>query len=147
MSNATPTTVEGLNAVGGTMFPGLIGLELLELSEGHCVARIIVGPRHLAPNHFLHAGVIVALADSACGSGTMASLPPGAESFTTLELKTNFQSTVRDGAIRCVARRMHGGRTTQIWDATVTSEASGKTLGLFRCTQLLLYPRSERAGS
>jgi len=48
----------------------------------------------------------------------------------------------REGAIACVATRVHSGRTTQIWDAQVTDEASGKVIALSRCTQLILYPRS-----
>ena len=61
------------------------------------------------------------LADSACGLGCIASLPDGATSFTTIELKTNFLDTARDGAIACVARMIHGGRTTQVWDAVVAA--------------------------
>jgi uncharacterized protein (TIGR00369 family) len=94
----------------------------------------------LAPNGYLHAGTVVALADSACGYGCIASLPPGANGFTTIELKTNFLGTALEGTLRCEAKRVHGGRTTQVWDAIVTNEA-GKTLALFRCTQLLLYSR------
>jgi uncharacterized protein (TIGR00369 family) len=147
MTTKAPLTPAQLNAIGEKIFPGLVGLELLELSDGRSVARVAVKPRHLAPNDFLHAGLMVTLADTSCGYGTMASLPEGADSFTTLELKMNFQGTVRDGAIVSVAERRHGGRTTQIWDATVTAQASGKTLGLFRCTQLILYPRPGAAGA
>ncbi len=93
----------------------------------------------LAPNGFLHAGSVVALADTACGYGCFASLPEGATGFTTIELKTNFLGTAREGMLRCVAIRAHGGRTTQVWDATVTDAESEKIVALFRCTQLVLY--------
>jgi uncharacterized protein (TIGR00369 family) len=92
----------------------------------------------LAPNGYLHAGTVVALADSACGYGCIASLPDGATGFTTIELKTNFLATALAGTIGCESRRVHAGRTTQVWDATVSDE-TGKPLALFRCTQLLLY--------
>jgi 1,4-dihydroxy-2-naphthoyl-CoA hydrolase len=49
--------------------------------------------------------------------------------------------TAGEGSIACVAAKVHSGRTTQVWDATVTDEISGKTIALFRCTQLILYPR------
>ncbi len=68
-------------------------------------------------------------------------LPEGAESFTTIELKCNFVGTKRDGAICCEAKLVHGGRTTQVWDATVSDEKDGKPIALFRCTQMILYPR------
>jgi uncharacterized protein (TIGR00369 family) len=94
-------------------------------------------PELLAPNGYLHAGTVVALADTACGYGCMASLPEGASGFTTMELKTNFLGTATEGTLECESHRLHGGRTTQVWDAAV--RAGEKTIAVFRCTQLLLY--------
>ncbi len=122
--------------------PDLMGLEWLHASSGHVQGRFVVGPHHMAPNGFLHAASVIALADSACGYGCMVSLPDGATSFTTIELKANFLGTARDGAVLCEARLVHGGRQTQVWDAVVTAEATGKTIALFRCTQMVLAPRT-----
>ena len=104
--------------------------------------RIDVQPHHWAPNGFLHAGAVVTLADTLCGYGCTMSLPEGATGFTTVELKSNHLGTVREGAIIGRARMVHGGRTTQVWDAEVSDEASGKVIAVFRCTQLVLYPRA-----
>ena len=104
-------------------------------------ARMDVRPEHVAPNGFLQASVVIALADMCCASGTMATIPEDA-SFTTIELKTNLLSTIREGAVVCEATLQHGGRTTQVWDAVVTSHATGRRLALFRCTQLILRPPS-----
>jgi uncharacterized protein (TIGR00369 family) len=133
--------VEGLNERGTGRLPGLIGLEVLEAGEGWLATRLELRDELLAPNGYLHAATIVALADTSCGYGTFVSLPEGAEGFTTIELKTNFLGTKLAGVITCEARLAHGGRTTQVWDATVTDDDSGKLLALFRCTQLILYPR------
>ena len=89
-------------------------------------------------NGFLHAGTVVALADSCCGYGTLKNLPNDARGFTTIELKSNFLSTVREGLVRCVAKPLHVGRTTQVWDATVSADETGKTMAHFRCTQIIL---------
>ena len=125
-------------AMSGT-FPSLLGIEVDVVEHGHTEMRLAVRPDHLAPNGYLHAGAVIGLADSACGFGCAMSLPEGAVGFTTIELKTNFLGTARDGEIACTARLSHGGRTTQVWDAEV-GNAQGKTLAMFRCTQLLLYP-------
>ena len=69
----------------------------------------------------------------------MLSLPDGARSFTTVELKSNFLGTARDGVIEAVASLAHGGRTTQIWDAEVSHRDTGKRIALFRCTQMIIY--------
>ena len=122
--------------------PELIGMELVSIKTGRLQSRLIVRQNLLAPNGFLHAATIIGLADTTCGFGTMAHLPEGAESFTTIELKTNFLGTVREGRIHCEARLEHSGRTIQVWDAVVTDEASGRTIALFRCTQMILWPKA-----
>jgi 1,4-dihydroxy-2-naphthoyl-CoA hydrolase len=135
------TTIEQLNARGQGYLPGLIGIEFISIEPGRLTSRLVLRPELLAPNGYLHAATIIALADTTCGYGTIAGLPNGAENFTTIELKSNFLNTARKGRIACVATCVHSGRTTQVWDAQVTDEASGKTMALFRCTQLILYPR------
>ena len=107
---------------------------------GRLTSRLPIRPELLAPNGYLHAAAVIALADTTCGYGTLTDLPEGAQNFTTIELKSNFLGTAREGIVTCVATRVHGGRTTQVWDATVTDDLSGKTIALFRCTQLILYP-------
>ena len=136
-------TIEQLNARGQGHLPGLIGIEFTSVEPGRLTSRLALRPELLAPNGYLHAATIIALADTTCGYGTLADLPTGAGNFTTIELKSNFLGTAREGSIGCIATRVHNGRTTQIWDAHVMDEASGKTITLFRCTQLILYPHSQ----
>ena len=133
------TTIEQLNARSQGTLPGLIGVEFTSIEPGRLTSRLALRPELLAPNGYLHAAAIIALADTTCGYGTITDLPNGAHNFTTMELKTNFLNTAHEGAIACVGTRVHSGRTTQIWDAQVTDESSGKMIVLFRCTQLILY--------
>ena len=132
--------LDELNKRGVGTLPGLIGLEIVEAEAGRLSSRLELRNELMAPNGYLHAATVVALADTSCGYGTFVNLPEGAQSFTTIELKSNFVGTKREGAIECEARLVHGGRTTQVWDATVTEE-SGKLIALFRCTQMILYRR------
>ncbi|WP_296949443.1 PaaI family thioesterase [uncultured Massilia sp.] len=129
------------NERGQPFLPGHLGIEIVRIAPGEVAARLPVQPHLLAPNGYLHAGSVVTLADTAAGYGCIASLPDGAHSFTTVELKSNHMGTAREGAIWCVAKAAHLGRTTQVWDAEVKDEASGRTIALFRCTQMLLYPK------
>lgn len=134
-------TVEDLNSRSEGHLPGLVGVEVLSVEPGRLTARVVIRRELFAPNGFLHAATPVALADTICGYGALATMPAGGTGFTTIELKSNFLGTAREGAIRCEAVMAHGGRTTQVWDATVTHEESGRAIALFRCTQLILYPR------
>ena len=135
------STLEGLNERGVGTLPGLIGIEVVEAEKGRLESRLELREELMAPNGYLHAATIVALADTSCGYGTFVSLPEGARGFTTVELKSNFLGTKRAGIIGCEARLAHGGRTTQVWDARVIDVEDAKALALFRCTQLILYPR------
>lgn len=134
-------TVAELNALCEGTLPALLGIRVTHASREALHAELIVRPDLMAPNGFLHAGSVVALADTSCGNGCITLLPEGASGFTTIELKSNHLGTTRDGTVVCVARPAHLGRTTQVWDAMVTHKESGKTLALFRCTQMILYPK------
>ena len=138
----TVHTLESFNQRGANTLPGYLGIEILEVGERRLVAQLPIKPHLLAPNGYLHAGSIVTLADTAAGYACIANLPDGATNFTTIELKSNHFSTAREGTITCVATPAHLGRTTQVWDVTVTNAANGKTVALFRCTQMILYPKS-----
>ncbi len=118
----------------------LLGFDIVSASPQEIKAGFDIKPHHLAPNGYLHAASIIMLADTSCGYGCMMTLPEGANSFTTIELKSNFLGTAREGKVDCTATPIHLGRTTQVWDATVS--AAGKTIALFRCTQMVLWPKT-----
>lgn len=133
--------VARLNTVNRDRLPGMVGMVVTHAERGLMRARMEAKDRIIAPIGFLFAPAIVTLADTLCAYGTGGCLPEGANGFTTIELKTNFMSTVREGGVLCEARLVHGGRTTQVWDATITAEATGKLMALFRCTQAVLWPK------
>lgn len=135
---------ERMSAAMEGRLPGLFGVELLSIEPGAVETRLALKPEHLAPNDFLHAGTVITLADTSAGMGCLASLPDGAGGFTTIELKTNFLATARDGVLRCGARLIHGGGRTQVWDARVVREDDERLIALFRCTQFLLPKNDER---
>jgi 1,4-dihydroxy-2-naphthoyl-CoA hydrolase len=130
-------TIESLMERQRGSLPDMLGVRVIALEEGSLTAELTVRRELLAPNGFLHAASVIGLADTACGYACIAHLPETARSFTTIELKSNFLGTCIDGTIRAVARGVHLGRTTQVWDATV-SDPNGKTIALFRCTQMVL---------
>ncbi len=136
-----PETPADFNRLGAPHLPGHLGLVITEIDRTRVRGELPVTPTTLAPNGYLHAGTIITLADTACGYGCVMNLPASATGFTTIELKSNHLGTTLDGTIECVASPVHVGRTTQVWDAIVTHKESGRTLALFRCTQMVLYPK------
>ena len=126
-----------LDEIGRDYLPGLIGIVFDDVEDGVVRSHLELRQALFAPNGYVHAGAVITLADTACGYGCMLNLPEGGTGFTTIELKTNFLRSAKEGTITCEARLLHGGRTTQIWDATVR-DPEGRTMALFRCTQLIL---------
>ena len=134
-------TLEALNNRGAGKLPGYLGIVFTQAGASELVGELALKEVLMAPNGYLHAGTIVTLADTTCGYGSFANLPEGATGFTTIELKSNHIGTARDGTIVSRATPVHLGRTTHVWDAIVTHKESGRTIALFRCTQLILYPK------
>ena len=129
------------NKLSEGCLPGLLGVKILQVGQGVLRAELAIEARHFAGNGFLHAGTVVTLADTGAGYACVAHLPEGASGFTTVELKSNHLGTAREGRILAEVRSAHLGRTTQVWDATVSHVETGKTIALFRCTQMILWPK------
>ena len=137
----TTSTHEDFNRRSVGHLPGVLGVEIVTLTHEAVESRMEVRREVMAPNGYLHAASVVALADTSCGYGCVTNLPKGASGFTTIELKSNFLGTAREGFIACRATPVHLGRTTQVWDAVVTNAADGGRIALFRCTQMVLWPK------
>jgi 1,4-dihydroxy-2-naphthoyl-CoA hydrolase len=136
----TPTAEE-LNQRGAENLPGHLGIVITHVGPSEVRSELPVRKALMAPNGFLHAGSVVTLADTSAGYGCVANLPDGATGFTTIELKSNHLGTARDGTIECTATPVHLGKTTQVWDSVVKHRETGKTIALFRCTQMVLYAK------
>ena len=130
-------TPASLQARQAGCLPDKFGLIVTRIDEGRLDAELVIQPWMLAPNGYLHAASVLLLADTASGYACMAHLPHGAKNFTTIELKSNFLGTAREGTIRTECRAEHLGRTTHVWSATVFGPNDRK-LALFRCTQMIL---------
>jgi 1,4-dihydroxy-2-naphthoyl-CoA hydrolase len=136
-------TPQRFNSAGARKLPGHLGIVITEVSALRVSGELPVIESVMAPNGYLHAGTIVTLADTVSGYGCVANLPADAVGFTTIELKSNHLGTALDGTVVAVATPAHRGKTTQVWDALVTHKESGRTLALFRCTQLILYAKQK----
>lgn len=135
------TTAEEFNQRGARNLPGHLGIVITHVSTEQIRGEMPVMQPLMAPNGFLHAGSVVTLADTAAGYGCIANLPAGAVGFTTVELKSNHLGTAREGTVEVKATPVHLGKTTQVWDSVVTHRETGKTIALFRCTQMVLYAK------
>ncbi|HEY2813463.1 MAG TPA: PaaI family thioesterase [Acidimicrobiales bacterium] len=123
-------------------FLNLLGITLTEDDMERLDGRFTVTHDLIAGTGYLWAPVVIALADALCAFGVSRHWPANAQSFTTVESKANFVSSAREGEVVFgTAEPLHLGSTTQVWDASVTNETTGRRMAAYRCTQLILYPR------
>jgi 1,4-dihydroxy-2-naphthoyl-CoA hydrolase len=125
----------------GPLVPGQLGCVFDHAGDDLVIGHIEVYEKLIAGTGYLFAPAVIALADTCAAIGCGNTIPDGA-SFTTIELKSNFLSSARVGeyvSCRCVP--MHLGRQTQVWDAEVTNDSTGRRMALFRCTQMVLLPK------
>ena len=99
----------------------LLGLRLVSFAEGEAVSELDVAPGHANPMGTLQGGVICVLADAAMGMAYASRLGEG-ETFTTLELKTNYLRQVVDGKLTATGRVLHDGRTIGLTTCDVVDE-------------------------
>jgi uncharacterized protein (TIGR00369 family) len=99
----------------------LLGLRLRSFSERECVFELAVAPEHANPMGTVQGGVICALADAAMGMAYATTLGAG-ETFTTLELKTNYLRQVVEGTLTATGRVIHAGRTIGLTTCNVVDE-------------------------
>ena len=143
MDLVIPKDLKDFNRYGEEYLFGYLGMEFLKVEDDEVIARIVLQQHHFGWNGYLHAGTIFALAASCAGYGCVRSLPEGATGFTTIETKTNFLSTVRQGSIQAIAIPLHRGKSTQVWDTSVSSTKNGQLLSCYRCTQMVLWPKTD----
>lgn len=130
-----------MNEFFGPLVPGRMGCVFDHAARDLVLGHIDVTETLIAGTGFLFAPAIIALADTCAAIGCGANIPAGA-SFTTIELKSNFLASARVGErVSCRCTPAHLGRQTHVWDATVTNDATSRTIALFRCTQMVLLPR------
>jgi uncharacterized protein (TIGR00369 family) len=122
-------------------FLRLLGIEVDHGEEGdYPTARLTVGHDLIAGTGFLWAPVVITLADALCAFGVNHHWPEGAKGFTTVDCSANFISSAREGEhVVATATPLHHGRTTQVWDASVTNASTERLMASYRCTQLILY--------
>jgi uncharacterized protein (TIGR00369 family) len=140
-SNDPIARARRMNEFFGPLVPGQMGCVFDHAAPDLVLGHIDVTESLIAGTGFLFAPAIIALADTCAAIGCGANIPAGA-SFTTIELKSNFLASARAGErVACRCTPAHLGRQTHVWDAVVTNETTGRTIALFRCTQMVLQPR------
>lgn len=122
------------------ILPGLLGIELVEVTPDRVLATLKVRPELCTTGKILHGGTIMAFADTLGAIGTVVNMPPG-YATATIESKTNFVGGAAEGStVTGETTPVHKGRSTQVWQTRITG-AEGKLVALVTQTQIVMPPR------
>ena len=113
-----------------------LGIEFVEITPDRVVARLKVDERLMTVTGTIHGGTLMAFADTIGAAGTVANLAEG-QSTATIESKTNFIAACRSGFVQAVAKPIHKGKRTHVWETRITDE-NGKLLSVTTQTQMIL---------
>ncbi len=122
-------------------FDQLYGLELLAVSDTVAQAQVVVRDELKQGLGLVHGGVYASLAESIASIATAVAVSERGETAVGLSNSTSFLRPVTEGTVHAEARRMHGGRTTWLWDVRF-SDDQGRTCALTRMTIAVRPPRS-----
>jgi 1,4-dihydroxy-2-naphthoyl-CoA hydrolase len=119
-------------------FAELAGISFVEADKDRVVARMRVRPDLCTISHTIHGGAVMAFADSVGAAATLINLPEDAKGTTTIESKTNFIGSAREGTtVVATATPVHRGRRTQVWQTRLETE-EGKLVAIVTQTQMVL---------
>jgi uncharacterized protein (TIGR00369 family) len=131
------STTANLQEILKPLFPGLMGVEISEATKDKIVASMLVRPDLCTAGGVCHGGAFMAFADTVGAIGTVVNLPPNTRT-TTIESKTNFVGAAPvDTRVIAESIPLHKGRTTQVWQTTLRTEA-GKLCAIVTQTQMVL---------
>ena len=120
-----------------TMFPGMLGIRLIEADADHVVGTMLVRPEMCTAGRTVHGGAMMSLADTLGAVATVLNLPQGHRTVT-LESKTNFLGGAAAGTeLRGETTVLHKGRTTHVWQTRLIN-AEGRLSAVVIQTQMII---------
>lgn len=118
-----PVTLEGLNAFSDETAVSHLGIEFVEIGPDFLRATMPVDARTQQPYGLLHGGASVLLAETLGSSAANLCLDGEAQYAVGVEVNANHIRSVREGEVTGVARPLHRGRTTQVWEIRIRDDA------------------------
>lgn len=119
----TPLDIARINQIGTRFANGHLGIEVTEVGPDYLKARMPVDHRTKQPAGLLHGGVSVAMAETLASIGGNFVVDRETSSCVGQEINANHVRSATEGWVYGVARPVHLGRRTQVWEIRITDEA------------------------
>jgi len=140
MSKPNVMSTAAIQQLIAPMFPGLLGIELVETTPEKIIGRLPVRPEVATTGGILHGGALMGFADTLGAVGTFLNMPPGCTT-TTIESSTRFLAAAPPGTVVTgESVPLHRGRTTMVWQTSIRRE-DGRLCALVLQTQLVMEPK------
>ena len=139
-----PISVQSLTDIHRDTVVDRLGIEFLEVGSDFVRARVPVDGRTKQPMGILHGGVSVVLAETLGSCGAAFSAPLGTRSVG-LDINANHLRSVTKGWVTGVARPIHIGRTTHVWQVELVND-QGQLTCVSRLTMAILTSQAVSGG-
>ena len=129
----TPPDLAHLNALRKNSICEVLDITFDAFDDNSITASMVVDHRTHQPFGLLHGGASVVLAETLGSMASYMCIDPKKFYCVGLEVNANHLRGVRSGRVTAVARPVHIGRTTHVWDIRLTDD-SGKLNCISRLT-------------
>ncbi len=115
-------TIEQLNKLSVNTLANSLGIEFIEIGDDFISAKMPVDQRTHQPLGMLHGGASVALAETLGSLGAYCYLDNKTQYCVGLEINANHIKSIREGFVVGIARAIHVGKKTQVWEIKITND-------------------------
>ena len=131
------TPVELINQAIQYSLIGNLGIEITRIAEGEVEAEMVVSPKTSRPDGILHGGANLALAETMAGLGSLLLVDLEEFDVRGIQVNGNHTGVVKSGSVKAVAKIVHHGNQTHIWNVDVRNK-EGKLVSTARVTNMIV---------
>lgn len=129
----TPISVDILNTHHTGTLTGHLGIKFTHVGDASVTATMPVDATTRQPLGVLNGGASCALAESVASRAANYCVDQNTHYCVGLDINANHVRAVRDGYVEAVAKPIHLGRSTQVWEINI-SDQNGKLVCISRLT-------------
>ena len=138
-----PINLEFLNKLCDNTMVKHLGIEFIEISIGHVVAKMPVDERTIQPMKRLHGGASMALAESVGSAGSLILIDSEKFAVLGVEISGSHVSTTSDAFVFGIGTIVHQGKTSHVWEIRIEDQ-NGRLISLCRLTNRIIPLKSEK---
>ncbi|MFT6192496.1 MAG: hypothetical protein ACJAYY_001717 [Paraglaciecola sp.] len=130
-------TLQILNNLNKNTLMETLEIEFVDVGEDFVTARMPVTPKVYQPYGILHGGATAALAETVGSCASALFVDTKTKIIKGIELSINHLKSKKEGVVFGIARPIHKGRTTHLWEIRIVDEEDN-LISICKLTNIVL---------